>query len=195
MKNYRSKNEEGVYNAIGHFVVEFSHLHSMMELMSVNMISNPGSSSSRNKAWILVSDQTTYPVMSKLFSLLMEEKIDVWSSEDKNVINSIRKEIIKLIEERNRISHDIWSLGHPNTPISDEADALRFRNTSSPKKGISKNRTPITITTIKELIQDCIRLREIIVKLGLYSLDDSNIKSPSQEFELNDDQLVQVSNN
>lgn len=191
-KDWFSKNENEIYQALGKFVVEFSHLHSMMQLMIVQIITKTGSKEEQNRVWVLISDLTTYPVVVKLFSLLMHDHGDYWENEDTKVINRTRIEITDLIEKRNRILHDIWYLGHPNLPIDEDFDAFRIRDLSSPKTGYSAVKSEIKIEDIEELSSDLIRLRNVIIQIGAIGIDRSRIKKPNDELIIDQEGNVQI---
>lgn len=191
-KDWRSKNESKIYQALGKFVVEFSHLHSMMQLMILQIITNIGSKEEHNRAWVLISDITTYPVVVRLFSLLMHDHGDFWESEDIKVINRTRIEITDLIEKRNRILHDIWYLGHPNLPIDEHFDAYRVRDLTSPKTGYSAVKSEIKVDDIEELSSDLIRLRQVIIQIGAIGMDRSRKKKPTDEIVIDQGGNVQL---
>jgi len=188
---YRSDNVDEIYRAIGKFVVEFSHLHNMIELMIVHLLSPSGNSEMHQRAWAVISGQTTRPAMSNLFSLLIEIKSDEWTSDDMGVLNAVRKEIIEIIEERNRIAHDVWSLGHPNSPLPEDSDAQRFRYKASPRKGAMTSSEPVTVRDINQLTDKINRLDQVIRRIGAIGLSQTP-RSPTDEFIVDDDKKVSV---
>ena len=188
---YRSNNIDGIYRSIGKFVVEFSHLHSMIELMTVHLLSPSGKSEMQQRAWAVISGQTTRPAISNLFSLVIESKGDEWTSEDMGVLNAVRKEIIGIIEERNRIAHDIWSLGHPNSPLPEGSDAQIFRYKASPRKGAITSSKPVTVQDIDQLSSDVNRLRKVIMRIGAIGISQSP-HSPADVFILDDNKIVSI---
>lgn len=191
-QDWRSKNETQVYQALGKFVVKFSHLHSIMQLMIVQIITNIGSREEQDRAWVLISDMTTYPVMVKLFSLLMHDHREYWEEKDNKLINKIRKEVKDIIETRNRISHDIWYLGHPNLPISEDFDAYRVHDRTSPKTGYSAIKSEIKVEDIEKLYSDLTRLHRVVIHIGAIGMDKSNKKVPSDELFIDKEGNIQI---
>jgi hypothetical protein len=156
-----------IYRAIGRFMVEFSQLQHMIEYMTVISVTQDEDKESWARAWAVLSGRTAQPVVNAFFSLCVEIKQDEWSSDDFALLKSVRKEIQHIIEERNRIAHDVWSLGHPNYPVPEGSDALRFKYSVSTRQGALRAATPITVAELDELSDDANRLRVIISYIGL----------------------------
>lgn len=180
-------------------MVEFSQLQHMTEFMTVIAVTQDEDKDSQARAWAVLSGRTAQPVVHSFFSLCVELKQDEWSSEDFALLKAARKEIQDIIEERNRIAHDVWSLGHPNYPVPEESDALRFKYSISAPQGALRAATPITVSELDELSDNASRLRTIISYIGLLlrpisSVDsqddaksDASGSSPSDLFFLNED--------
>lgn len=172
-----------VYHAIGRFVVAFSYFHSTTELMVVHLLSPTRTESDQKRAWAVISGGTTQPVVDALFALCREIKGDEWSEADFHVITSVRKDIQRLISERNRIAHDVWSLGHPNRPLPEGSDAERVRFSSSPAKGTAVSGTPVTVADLNLLTEDADRLRAVVRQIGALALS-SSVGTPASDLEV-----------
>ena len=155
-----------VYRAIGRFIVEFSYLQSTTELMVAHLLCPTRTSEHHRRAWAVISGQTAQPLADSFFSLLTEVKRNEWSDEDFRAVHAVRKQFDELISERNRIAHDVWSLGHPNRPIPEEGDAERVRFLRSPRDGAVVRGHPVTIGHLEALSAKAERVRSHIRDLG-----------------------------
>lgn len=140
-----------VYRAIGRFIVEFSYLQSTTELMVVHLLCPSGKEEDHRRAWAVISGRTAKPVADSFFSLLSEVKRNEWSDEDFRVVHAVRMQFDKLIAERNRIAHDVWSIGHPNRPTPEEGQAERVRFSSSPRDGAMVCGHPVSVRDLDAL--------------------------------------------
>lgn len=156
-----------VYQSIGKFIVEFSQLQHMMEFMTVLALPREDDQQSVDRAWSVLSGRTARLVSDGFFSLCCQIYKDKWKDDDFRLLNSIRKEIQELIEHRNRIAHDVWSLGHPNYPVPDEHDALRFKYSTSARKGALRSAQPVSILELNTLSDNASRLNSVIRQVGL----------------------------
>lgn len=180
-----------VYHALGRFVISFSHFQSTLELMVVHWLCPSGKKPDQQRAWAVISEQTIQSVSDSLFALCAEVKQGVWTKADFEIIRSIRKEINSLISKRNRIAHDIWSLGHPNRPLPDNSDVERVRFGRTPAKGAVVTGTPVKIEDVETLIETTERLRAVVREVGLMGLSDV-AEAPSRKFQVGSDNKVYV---
>ena len=179
---------DAVYHAIGKFFVAFSHLHSTAELLVVHLLA----SEDPRRSWAAVSGSTTQPIVETFFSILYEVASDGWTKDDRVLVLSARRQIDALISERNRIAHDIWSLGgHPNRPLPDGSDAERIRYGRSPKRGAVVTATPVTVQELHELFDTTERLRAVLRALSLAALRNPHPK-PMDLLCLDDANLINV---
>jgi hypothetical protein len=179
---------DAVYHAIGRFFVAFSHLHSTAELLVVHLLA----SDDPRRAWAAISGSTTQPIAETFFSILCEVAADEWTREDHALVLHARKQIDGLISERNRIAHDIWSLGeHPNRPLPDGSHAERIRYGRSPKSGVVVTASPVTVLELHELFNKTERLRAVLRALSLTGLPNSH-KKPTDLLCFEDENSVTV---
>jgi len=158
---------DNIYRAIGKFVVEFSQLQHMMEYMTVVALSQDGDRESSDRAWAVVSGRTAQPVVDGFFSLCVQIYKNEWTEEDFALLKAARKEIQNLIEERNRLAHDVWSLGHPNYPVPEGFDALRFKYGTSASKGALRSARPVTVSELDAMSNKLRRLNSFVRQVGL----------------------------
>ena len=182
---------DAVHCAIGRFVVAFSHFHSTTELMVVHLLCPSGKEVDQKRAWAVISGNTTQPIVDSLFSLCHEIKRHDWSDADFQVLTSVRKAIQGLINERNRIAHDVWSLGHPNRPLPEGSDAERVRFGRSPSKGAVVTDNPVTTEDLHVLTETADHLRGIVRHIGAMVLSPS-VGTPSQGLEVDADGNVRI---
>lgn len=180
-----------VYYEIGRFIVSFSHLQSITELMIVHWLAPDGESDSHQRVWAVISGQTMQVIADSFFSLCNQIKSSEWSKEDFFVIRCVKKEIDALISERNRIAHDVWSLGHPNRPLPENSDAERVRFGRSPNKGATMDRHPVTVSDLEALTATANRLRNVITHMGAMGLSAS-VGSPTEQLEIYEKNKVRV---
>lgn len=148
-------------------MVEFSQLQHMTEFMTVIAVTQDEDKESWQRAWAVLSGRTAQPVVHSFFSLCVQLKQDEWTSEDFTLLKAARKEIQNIIEERNRVAHDVWSLGHPNSPLPDESGALRYKYSISGRRGALRAATPITVAQLDELSDNANRLKIVVSYIGL----------------------------
>jgi hypothetical protein len=94
------------YVALGHFVVAFSGILGSLESSTIQLLGANG------RARILIeaalADRTAYPIMSSFFSVFYAYWGEKITPGDKAVLRQLRRELISLIEIRNRLMHDAW---------------------------------------------------------------------------------------
>ena len=156
-----------VYQSIGKFIVEFSQLQHMMEFMTILALPSEEDQQSWDRAWSVLSGRTAQLVSDGFFSLCYQIYKDKWTDVDFRLLNSTRKEVQDLIEHRNRIAHDVWSLGHPNYPVPEGHDALRFKYSTSARKGALRSAQPVSILELNALSDNASRLNSVIRQVGL----------------------------
>ena len=156
-----------VYESIGKFIVEFSQLQHMMEFMTVLALPSEDDQESWDRAWSVLSGRTAQLVLDAFFSLCCQIYKDKWTGDEFRMLNLTRKEIQQLIEHRNRIAHDVWSLGHPNYPVPEGHDALRFKYSTSARKGALRSAQPVSVLELNTLSENARRLNSVIRQIGM----------------------------
>lgn len=161
---------EDTYKAIGRFVVEFSTLLASLDggtlrlIGGIRAIGNP-------LLMALLADRTALPIVSSFFAVFGECWKDRMKSEEKRLISLLRKELQELVEERNRLMHDVWMTqyveGEPGP-----YDMARVRNRAS-KEGMEYEISDFGPNRLNGLTDDAIRLAEVVSGLAHYCGDDS----------------------
>lgn len=120
-----------------------------------------------DRAWSVLSGRTAQLVSDGFFSLCHQIYKGKWTADDFNLLNMTRKEIQELIKHRNRIAHDVWSIGHPNYPVPDGYDALRIKYSISARIGALRAEQPVSILELNTLSDNSKRLNSVIRQVGI----------------------------
>ncbi len=179
----QSNDELLLYAAIGEFIVKFSHLNSMFEFLTASIIAKNGDKSSHRRASAAVVGLTAQPLVDSFFSVLTEARDIPWSQTDKEILKEFRKELNPLIAERNRIAHDVWSLGHPNRPRPSDDAWERIRFSKSATSGYLSSATPISADQLNRLSEKAVRLNSVIRTLALAGITGDS-HAPSESFHI-----------
>lgn len=174
---------DAIYHAIGRFVVAFSYFHNNVELMVVHLLSLSETEADRERGWAAVSGLSTRKIVGSLLALCKEMKRNDWSVQDFDVLSCVELEIEPLVEQRNRIAHDVWSFGHPNRPLHDGSLAERVRFVRSQSKEAVVAGEPITVADLNLLIDQSDRLCAVVRHIGAMVLSPS-VGSPVDQLEM-----------
>jgi hypothetical protein len=177
MNDSVSSQSEELYSAIGKFVVAFSSFHSYAELMVSHLLVPYGDKPTFTKVQTVLNGLTTKPVVDAFFGLFSGLDSTSWSQVDQNIVTWTRKAADEIIEKRNRIAHDVWSLGHPNSPLPPDADAFRIVTKRSTKTGLKQEKQSVTVSELQLLRERTILVRDCLSLLTICGLDTS--KKPS----------------
>lgn len=179
---------ESIFHAIGRFVVSFSTFHAYSELMLIHLLFHQGTKGHLERAQTVLSGLTTQPIIDSFFALLSDLDQSRWSDSDHQIVKWTRKAANMIIKKRNRVAHDIWSLGHPNLPLPKGIDAFRVVTKKSTSKGLLQVKEPVTGEELGSLTKKTELVREIISLLAICGLDST--KKPSDFLELDDQNCV-----
>lgn len=179
------------FQCIGEFVVGFSHLNSMLQLVIFHLLDQTKRNIEFAEVAALVGDKQIKSLTNSVFSLMAYHFSSKWTMEEFEIIIKIRKEVDKIIEFRNRMSHDTWGFGHPNQPLIERSDALLVRHILSPKEGIKFKKDPVLN---EKLVDYSSRLKVLTTSVSYFGLFlfPNGIISPKEVLFIDKDGLVQL---
>lgn len=155
-----------VFQAIGEFMVAFSQLHHALHMNICSALSQGGPSDAFRIAFTALGERGTQDTLNSFFALCHETKQSIWKREDFEILSSLRGEIQLIIEERNRLAHDLWTVGYPYQDPPEGFQAVRVRNHSSPKRGYIFSSKPFQVEDLHRKVEAIRRIIPIISFIG-----------------------------
>lgn len=158
--------------ALGNFVMAFSRLCGILEYTALLLMCKSGPEDLFERAAIPISGLTAQPLANIVFSLITQARLGRWTEEDLGLMKECRKELNSLIEERNRIAHDVWASIPEESTDGVEVRWGRYRRRLSPTSGAHIARSLITIAEIEIQSQHAERLMLVIQTLAVTAIGD-----------------------
>jgi hypothetical protein len=152
---------EAMYRALGHFFVEFSQLLHAMESTTAFYLAG-----GRHPRFVqaVLSGREAKPIIDGYFALCIEVGNEHWSDDDRQSMRAFRKEIVSLMEDRNRFAHETWFVGWTQTTSdgsSSPAPDEKYR-TVPRKSGVEYEWLPVTVKELDQRAADADRLRRLV---------------------------------
>ena len=158
--------------ALGDFVLAFSQLCGSLEHVALYLICRSGSQDLYERTATSISELTARPLSNIVFSLIAKAEPDRWSSDDLVIITKYRKELDALIEERNRIVHDVWASASVHSQEETEKIWKRYRRRLSPKAGANVQYSSVTLSDLELQSKRARRLFVLIQNIAVTSTSE-----------------------
>jgi hypothetical protein len=117
-----------IYQALGHFVVEFSRT---VDNMQTDLYFSVGGN---QHLFFAVTAELTADPLARAWRLIMSESPEL-AAEDRKILSGIHAEVTDLIQLRNDWSHGAWFVGYGDEGDWSQAWLHRFKNSS---KGLTR---------------------------------------------------------
>lgn len=158
--------------ALGDFILAFSQLCGILEYVALYLICRSGPQTLYDRTSASISELTAKPLSNIVFSLIVQAGPERWSADDLAIIKTYRKELDALIEERNRIVHDVWASA--SVEPNEEMEELwkRRRRRLSPKTGVYMQYTSVTVSDLEIQSKRARELFVVIQNIAVTSTSD-----------------------
>lgn len=166
----RRDQTEVLYSAIGKFVVEFSQFTMAVELGIGQMLGEDPD------VLFLTAGQEAGRLTDAFASLCARRGEDNWSDTDHATLKAVRREIRKLLHERNRLAHDIWFVGWGDKDETDWTTATTWRPTLV-KRGLELRLRKWSVGDIDALRAAAERLRMVIYRLTVCAVPPDDARA------------------
>ena len=161
--------------ALGNFVMAFSRLCGILEYTAQLLMCRSGPEDLFERVATPISGLTAQPLANIVFSLIAQARLGRWTNEDLSLLKECRKELNNLIEERNRIAHDVWASIPEESTDGVEDRWGRYRRRLSPTSGAHIARSLITIAEIEMQSRHADRLMLVIQTIAVAAIGDLEI--------------------
>ena len=142
-----------IYRAIGRFIVEVSQLVHTLEAHASWTLGPPPAGSGKSAP--------AQKAVARYFEAINRAGRGLVRDDDRKSLSQLHKELAQLIDERDRIAHDVWFVGWGSSDTTDWTPAERWQYRSG-KEWAPINKPTLTAEGIDALAQDADRLRRLV---------------------------------
>jgi len=168
-----------LFAAMGEFVVRFSGFLTEVQ-WGVRMMIDPDGLVS-----FLTAGMRAQQVTDSFMAICPARAGDRWGPADNRMMKAVRRETQVLIEDRNRIAHDIWN----TLWLDDGPEVLQKQTTKLSKGRLKVDRSPWTADDGRALCADARRLTAVVAQLWEAAIADP---PPSERIVMDDEGHVVV---
>lgn len=122
----RTAQVNGIYQALGRFITEFSRMVSAMETSLCFCVGG------NQQLFLAVTAELTADPLARAWRSIMSQTTDLTDT-DQTILSSIHGEVVHLIQVRNNWSHGTWFVGYGNDLTTDWSQAWLHRHKNSSK--------------------------------------------------------------